>query len=199
MSPVTTVARSLLGVAALVPHDVSHDELVDVVAGAIETRVASLAWLRWLLDERRCRGRNGVTALEAALDERARIGPTESWLERRMLSLLSAAGLPRPVLQRSIPRGHGRAARVDFAYERQRIVLEVLGYAFHRTPEQMAADTMRANELQLQGLVVLQLTARTIRLDPGSAVAIVAAALGTTRPGPLDLPVLGPPGATSDL
>jgi very-short-patch-repair endonuclease len=186
--PVTSVARSLLGVAALVPHEVSQDELVDVVAGAIETRAATMTWLRWLLAERRCRGRDGVSALEDALDARERQGPTESWLERRMQSLLAEAGLPRPVLQRTIPRGPGRVARVDFAYERQRIVIEVLGYAFHRTPEQMSDDTMRANEIQLRRYIVIQLTARTLQLEPARAVDVVARALEGEPPST----VLGP-------
>lgn len=175
--PTTSLARTLLGVAALVPHEVTQAELIDIVAGVIETRVASLAWLQWLLEQRRCRGRNGVMALEAALDARVRMGPTESWLERRMLQLLDSAGLPLPAVQRRIPRQDGVAARVDFLYERERVVIEVLGYAFHRTPSQVAADTMRANELQLLDLTVLQLTSRTLDQEPEAALKLVDRAL----------------------
>lgn len=182
--PTTNLARTLLGVAALVPHEVPSDDLVEMVAGAIEARDASLRWLRWLLEERRCRGRNGVTALAAALDARERVGPTDSWLERHMLGLLQEAGLPRPSLQRRIPRHHGVPARVDLLYERQRIVIEVLGYAFHRTPEQISADTMRANELQLQRFTVLQITSRTLEDEPNAAVEIVARALAQAATSP---------------
>lgn len=174
--PATSLARTLLGLAALVPHDLSFDQLVDVVASAIESEQASMAWLRWMLEQRRCRGRNGIAALEAALDARDRMGPTESWLERRFLHVVDEAGLPRPRLQRRIARTQGGPARVDFVDEEARVVIEVLGYAFHRTPEQMAADTMRANDLQVQGYLVLQVTHRTLVSDPGSVVALVAAA-----------------------
>lgn len=181
----TSVARTLLGLAALVPEEVSYDELVDVVATTIETGMATMAWLAWLLDERRCRGRDGVTALEAALEARERMGPTESWLERHFLRLVDGARLPRPALQRRIPRRPGSAARVDFLYEEAGVVVEVLGYAFHRTPDQISADTMRANELQVRGLTVLQLTSRTLRDDPSGAMAIVAHALAPGRRPPL--------------
>ncbi len=178
--PTTSIARTMLGLAALVPDEVDHDELVDVVARAIEDGKASLAWLTWLLEGRRCRGRNGVRALEAALDARVHLGPTESWLERRLLALVRSAGLPKPALQRTIPRQDGRAARVDFVYERQRIVIEVLGYAHHRTPAQLAADTMRANQLQVRGYRVLQLSSRTLDREPDAALAVIAAALAAS-------------------
>ncbi|NLV55320.1 MAG: DUF559 domain-containing protein [Acidimicrobiales bacterium] len=174
---VTNLARTLLGVAALVPHEVTPDALLDMVAVAVEQGLASMAWLEWMLERRRCRGRNGVAALEAALGAYATIGPTESFLERRFLELIAAAGLPRPLLQRRIERRHGRAARVDFLYEDQRVVVETLGYAFHRTPDQITADTMRANELQVQGFTVLQFTARTLDREPDDAMAVLAAAL----------------------
>lgn len=175
--PTTNLARTLLGVAALVPDEVAHGELVEMVALSIEKGLATMAWLRWMLEQRRCRGRNGVAALERALDARDLIGPTESWLERHFVRLLDAAGLARPVLQRRIARRSGRAARVDFLYEANDLVIEVLGYAYHRTPEQIGADTMRANELQLCGLTVLQFTSRTIEEAPSEVVALVRAAL----------------------
>lgn len=181
--PTTSLARTLLGIGALVPTEVSQDHLVDVVAEVVESGRGSLSWLQWLLDERRCRGRNGVAALEVALDARVRVGPTESWLEREMLRLLDIAGLARPSLQQRVARTSGRPARVDFLYSRERVVLEVLGYRFHRTPEQLDADTMRANELQIQGNVVLQVTARRLRDSPQSAVDIVAAALARAATG----------------
>lgn len=175
--PTTSLARSLLGTAALVPHEVTHATLIDDVARAIESGAATMPWLRWILDQRRCRGRAGVLAFEAALDARDRVGPTESWLERHYIDLSDADGLPRPSLQRVVTRTSGRPARVDFMYEGSRLVVEVLGYAHHRTPEQLADDTMRANELQLEGYRVLQLTSRHLAECPDVAMALVARAL----------------------
>lgn len=179
---ITSIARTLFGLAALVPDEISPPQLLDVVSAAIEGRKASLAWLRWLLEARRCRGRNGVTAFAWALDARERLGPTESWLERRFITLADEAGLRRPQVQRRIARAPGRAARVDFLYGPERTVVEVLGYAFHRTPEQITRDTLRANELQIAGYVVLQLTSRLLDEDPATALGQVARSLTAGAP-----------------
>lgn len=53
-----------------------------------------------------------------------------------------------------------------------------MGYAFHRTEAQMAADVARANELQLLGFDVYQFAARQIVQAPESLVATVRRALG---------------------
>ena len=175
--PVANLACSLLGAAALVPAEISLAQLVDLVSAAIETGKASMGWMRWVLDERRCRGRNGVVAFERALDARDEVGPTDSWLERFFVGLVDQAGLPRPEVQRRVARAVGAPARVDFLFPAERVVVEVLGYAFHRTPDQITADTLRANELQLAGYIVIQLTSRLLAQDPTSALDQVARAL----------------------
>lgn len=157
--PVTSVARTCLGLAALVPDDFSKGALFETVSRAVDQGLASDPWLWWLLEERRCRGRNGVVALEDVLAERSLIGPTESRLEREVLRILRDGLLPLPRTQHVVRRSGRFAARVDFIYEAERIVLEALGYRFHRTPAQMEADTRRANELQLLGYEVYQFTA----------------------------------------
>ncbi|MEZ5178337.1 MAG: hypothetical protein R2746_08630 [Acidimicrobiales bacterium] len=48
--------------------------------------------------------------------------------------MLDAGGLPLPVTQQVVRRNGRFAARVDFLYEPERIVLEALGYGYHRTP-----------------------------------------------------------------
>lgn len=180
--PVTSLARTLMSLGALVPAELAQDELLDVVAAALESRAVSMAWLRWVLEERRCRGRDGVTAFEQALEERERIGPTESWLERRLLRVIAAAGLPTPEVQRVVPRRPGVAARVDLLYPAERVVVEALGYAFHRTPDQLMADTMRANDLMARGHLVVQITARQLRRHPDSVPTSIAAVLALRRP-----------------
>ena len=91
--PVTSVARTLLDLAARVPEDLSTTELREVVDAAVDRGLASDPWLWWLLAERRCRGRDGVVCFEEALAARSGLGPTESWLEREVLRILGAAGM----------------------------------------------------------------------------------------------------------
>lgn len=171
--PLTSVARTMLGLAALVPHEVSPARLVELISLAIERDLAALPWLWWLLEHRRCRGRNGVVALEVALGECSRLGPTESWLERELLRVLELAGLPLPSTQRVVRRDGHFVARVDFIYDGTPIVLEALGHRFHRTPAQLDADARRANELQLLGFDVYQFTARQIVERPAWVAGIV--------------------------
>ena len=175
--PVTSVARTLMDVAALVPVDLTPAALRGAIDAAVDRGLATDPWLWWVLAQRRCRGRNGVTSFEDALATRSGLGPTESWLEREVLRVLGTGGLPLPVTQRVVKRNGRFAARVDFLYEPERIVLEALGYAYHRTPAQMEADTRRANELQLLGFEVYQFTTRQVTGSPASVVATVAEAL----------------------
>lgn len=161
-----SVARTLMGLAAMVPLELDEAALLAIVSTAVDDRKASDPWLWWLLARRRCRGRNGVLALEAALAERARLGPTESWLEREFLRVLEANGVPLPRTQRVIRRAGRFAARVDCSYDDEDLIVEALGYAFHRTREQMAADVRRINELQLGGRTVLQFTTSQIVEQP---------------------------------
>lgn len=176
--PATSVARTILGLAAVLPPAHPSD-LQATVQRAVDRDLASLPWLWWLLEQRRCRGRDGVRAMEEALGELDGLDPTESWLERRALTVLDEAGLPLPVVQRAIRRSGRFVARVDFLYEVQRLVIEVLGYRFHRTREQLEADTRRANELQLLGYGVLQFTYDTVVRHPTRMVDVVTRALDT--------------------
>ncbi len=175
--PVTSVARTLMDLGALVPRDLSLAELREAIDRAVDRGLASDPWLWWLLAERRCRGRNGVACFEEALAARAGLGPTESWLEREVLRILGEGGVRLPVTQRVVRRNGRFAARVDFLYEYERIVLEALGYGYHRTPAQMEADTRRANDLQLLGFEVYQFTTRQVTGSPASVVSTVVDAL----------------------
>ncbi|HEU5150988.1 MAG TPA: hypothetical protein VFU19_10850 [Iamia sp.] len=175
--PVTSVARSLMGLAALDETEVPHEQLVDVVEAAVQRGMASDRWLWWLLEQRRCRGRNGVIRFEDVLAERARLGPTESWLERAVLRIIDDAGLPRPVVQRRIRRRGRFVARVDLAYDPGLILVEALGYRYHATREQQSRDAARASELQLMGWDVHQVTYDQVVRTPQWVAHVVRTAL----------------------
>ena len=177
----TSVARTALGLAGLVPRELAPQGLANIVGQAVDGGLATDAWLWHLLTERRCRGRNGVIALEAVLAERAHLGPTESWLEREVLRVLQEGGLPLPVTQRVVRRRGRFAARVDFLYGPEQVVLEAMGYTHHRTRAQMEADTRRANELQLLGFDVYQFTTGQVVGSPGSVLATTRSALDRRR------------------
>jgi very-short-patch-repair endonuclease len=175
--PTTSVARTLMGLAALEAVEVPDRQLLDVVEEAVRRGLASDRWLWWLLERRRCRGRNGVVRFEDALAERAQLGPTESWLERAVLRIIDEAGLPSPVVQRRIRRRGRFVARVDLAYDPGMIVVEALGYRYHATREQQSRDAARAAELQLMGWSVYQVTYDHVVRKPRWVADVIGAAL----------------------
>lgn len=179
--PTFGIARGLLSLGSLVPRDLTQEELAELMAKACDEGLASEPWLFWLLESRRIQGRDGVTAFEEALAERVRLGPTESWLERRVLHVIEDAGLELPKVQRRVARRGRFVARVDFAYPGRPVAMEALGYRNHRSKQQTEQDTRRANRLQHAGLDVFQWTYSQIVDDPASVVADVTAILGRTE------------------
>lgn len=174
--PATSVARTIFGLAALVPV-LDEERVRDVIDTAVRDGLASDPWLWWRLEQLRCRGRNGVSILEGILQDRAGRGRTESWLEREFLGCLERGGLPRPVVQRTIRADGAFLARVDCCYERERIVMEVNGHGSHSTKRQRDADAARVNRLQLAGYRVLQFGYDDVVRTPEVVVATVAEAL----------------------
>lgn len=184
--PTTSVARTLLGLAALDEAEVPDSMLLDLVEDAVRLGLATDSWLWWLLERRRCRGRNGVRRFEAALVKRNGLGPTESWLERELMGIIDRAGLPRPVVQRRIRRRGAFVARVDMLFDPGMVILEALGYAHHATRAQQNRDTARASELQNLGYDVHQLTYDQIVSRPLWVAGVISTALH--RAGVLILP-----------
>jgi len=173
--PCTSVARTLLCLAGTVP-ELPEERFRTTVDDAVRLRLATDGWLWWTLERLRCRGRDGVAVLERVLADRAN-SPTESWLEREYLRVTDAAQIERPVVQARIAAHGAFVARVDFLYERRRVVVEVTGAVGHSTPEQRAADAKRRNALLLQGFVVLEFTYEQVVRNPELVVATVIDAL----------------------
>lgn len=168
--PTTSVARTCLGLSAAVLHgELGREALVRAIESAVRTGQASDRWLWWLLEERRCRGRDGVSVMEDVLAERALLGPTESWLERETLRILDRAGLPRPRVQQRFRRRGAFVSRVDFAYDDCPVAIEVEGKG-HLSPAQAAVDARQRDELQLMGVTILTFTYRHVVGDPGWVV-----------------------------
>ena len=172
--PTTSVARTVLGLAALVP-EVAPDELREVVDVIVQKRIATDEWLWWLLEERRCRGRNGVTALEAVLVARAEAGCTESWLERAFLQVVAAGGFTPPEVQRRVTVRGAFLARVDTFWSPD-LVAEVSGAATHLTRRQQSADAARRTRLAAAGYRFLEFTYDQVVHDPSYIWRVLATA-----------------------
>jgi len=132
--------------------------------------------------ELRTKGRHGMPALLRILEGSERTRGGQSWLERRFLELAAAAGLPRPDTQTVLTRAKDRLVRVDFRFPNTQVVVEVLGYRFHRTRDQMQRDAERMNRLVLDGYVVLQFTYLHVTESPQWVIDQVREAFRSTPP-----------------
>ena len=165
---VTAPARTLTDLAATTPP-VELERLVE------EMQVQDLATASEIAEAiHRAAGRPGVKKLRtvvALLDEPLF---TRSEAERRLKSLLRSAHLP-------MPRTNVRRAgwEVDAVWDRQRLVVEVDGYRYHRTRAKFERDRRKDGQLLLAGYRVLRITWRQLTNEPETVVATIAAALAT--------------------
>lgn len=116
----------------------------------------------------------GAAALRAVLARYDTPSLTRSEAEARMLGLVRAAGLPHPVTNTRV-----LAYEVDLLWPRERVVVEVDGFAFHASRANWERDRARDAHLHASGYLVLRFTWREITKEPELVVARLAAALAT--------------------
>ena len=186
--PVTSLARTLLDLAAVAPPR----RLTQAVDEAERLRLFDLRAINELLE--RSDGRRGVRALRQAIDRyRAGAPVTRSELERRFVALCGEAGIARPAMNLFVA-----GYEVDAAWLDQGVIVEVDSFEFHRTRAAFEADRRRDAALQRAGLRVLRVTDRRLEDDPAGVAADVRALLERTPAGRLKANPpnrRGPPGA----
>jgi very-short-patch-repair endonuclease len=102
--------------------------------------------------------RPGLARLRKLLDRHTL---TDSGLERRFLSLIRRAGLPKPETQAWLS-----GFRVDFYWPDLGLVVETDGLRYHRTPGQQARDRLRDQVHTAAGLTTLRFAEAQIRHEP---------------------------------
>jgi len=147
---VTLAARAILDMAYTERRAHVLERAID---SAIRLRRASLSQLHQQLEALRGKGRHGCRLMQELLLDSG----GESYLERRFLRLVRLAGLPRPECQVIIRSDGARIARVDFLFGRQ-LVVEVSGRLGHTSDSDRRRDARRRNELQREGLTVIEFT-----------------------------------------
>lgn len=164
--PVTTVARTLLDVAA----DVPFDQLRRALAGAEYRRLVELDEVAAVLG----RGQPGSAALRAALERhRPELARTLSVLEERFLELCEEHGIPVPEVNVEVA-----GLMVDAFWREQRVVVELDGHAAHGTPAAAERDRRRELTLRAAGCRVLRYTWRQVTREP---VLVATDVLATLR------------------
>jgi hypothetical protein len=156
----TTATRAILDFAT---SGASATELAAVIDSAIRHRRTSLPTLRRRLVDLSGRGRSGSRRLQELLLDSG----GESYLERRFLRLLRAAGLPRPECQVVFKSKGRHVARVDFRFRDADVVVEVSGRLGHTSDRDRQRDARRRNALQQDhGQDVIEFTTCDVIDDP---------------------------------
>jgi len=157
--PVTTVSRTLLDLAAVLPPQ----RLERALREAEVRRLGDPSSLGALL-ERHPR-RRGTAALRAILASgRLGDGVTRSELEERFLAVLDAHALPRPQINAYV-RTRGRLLECDCVWWVERLAVELDGHAAHSPRTAFERDRARDRALSAAGWRVLRITWRQLHRE----------------------------------
>lgn len=175
--PVMAASRALIDLARFE----SAERLTTALDSALRDGLTSEEFLHGRIAALRGSGRYGIPRLLDVIDGAEATRGGHSWLERRFLSLVDAAKLGVLATQQVLTRTRTSVVRVDCQFEDVPLVVELLGYRWHRSKEQLARDAARVNALQLAGFVVLQFTYDQVALTPDQVIEDVRFALTQLR------------------
>jgi very-short-patch-repair endonuclease len=173
--PVTSVARTLCDLAAVVPLRL----LRRAFDQAERMQVLDLAALERLME--RSPRRSGSRAVKEVLRSYAGVpARTRSDLERQFLDLCRAAGLPPP--QVNARRAN---TEVDMSWPEHKLIVELDTPRYHGTQAAFENDRRRDADLQLAGYRVIRITGRRLRDEPAAVASLVRGLLSRVpeRPG----------------
>ena len=177
---VTRPARTLIELAR---HE-SPIQLTTALDSALRDGLVSEAPLHRRIVALRRKGAHGIPTLLEVIEGSEVTRGGHSWLEREFLRLIDAADLPRPTPQVVMAVASSKLVRVDFWFPDTPIVVEVLGYRWHRSAAHLLRDTERLNELISRGIRPYQFTYQAVTEQPEIVVAGVARALSRSADEP---------------
>ena len=158
----TSASRTIIDLAR---HGTA-DDVTRALDSALRDLLTTEQFLHRRISKLRGKGRYGIPKLLAIIEGSEITRGGHSWLERHFLELVADAGLPRPETQVVLSRAGDRLVRVDCYFRDADLVVELLGYRWHRTELQMSIDARRANQLTLEGKRMLQFTYSQIAEHP---------------------------------
>jgi uncharacterized protein DUF559/putative AbiEi antitoxin of type IV toxin-antitoxin system len=165
--PITTLARTLLDVAATAPRN----HLEHAIGLAIRNQLYDHRAILDLLE--RHRGRLGTRALRTATADDPAF--TRGELERRFRALCRRAGLPQPLSNVEVADADLHPHEVDFYFPAYGLIVETDGWRDHGTRVAFERDRAKDAALVAAGYVVLRFTKRQIAEDPDTVADRVRA------------------------
>jgi hypothetical protein len=178
--PVTTVARTLLDLAAVVPRRALERALDQ----AEILRVFDLNALRDQIV--RNPSHPGAGKLRSTLARHtAGDAVTESELEELFRAIVDPAGLPRPEVNAPVDPGDGGTIiRPDVVWRHAKLAVELDGAKWHLTRKAFESDHDRDLRLKAAGWDVIRLTWRQLHDEPTRVTALLRTRLlACTRKG----------------
>jgi hypothetical protein len=171
--PTMSPARTVIDLA----RHLSPTRLADALDSGLRDGQLTEDLLHRRVVALRTSGRYGIPKLLSVIESGELAVGAHSWLEREFLRQLLEAGLPVPATQQVLSRAGDRLVRVDFHFPGTPVVVEVLGYRYHRTATQMARDAERTNALLADGYLPFQFTYAQVVADPAEVMSTVDAAV----------------------
>lgn len=170
--PITTPARTILDVAA----SAGTWEIEQAVARAERAGLADSERMKALLA--RHPRRPGTRALRALLIRATGPAFTRSEAESRFLGLVRRARLPSPESNVRV-----KGWEVDFLWRRERLIVEIDGFAYHSSARAFERDRLRDGVLAAAGYRVVRCTWRQLTREPEALLVRIAQALARSRTG----------------
>jgi very-short-patch-repair endonuclease len=145
--PITTPARTILDLAGAAPAaDVEH-----AMIEAVRRRLTDRARIAGLLE--RYPGKAGTPLLRDLLERADNPQLTRSEAERRLRELIRTAELAMPMMNVRV-----EGYQVDAFWTKERVVVEVDGFALHSSHAAFQRDRRRDADLSAAGITVIRVT-----------------------------------------
>lgn len=169
---VTGVEATLVALAAQLDAEAFEIACED----ARRRRLTSVPALRAYLERHGKRGRPGIAALRALLDELDPVHPSRSTLEVKTRRLLVAHGITG--FTREFPlEWNGRTYYYDFAFEHDRAILETNGRRWHDDSTDYEHDNEKWSVPGRHGYRIVFATWEKVTRAPGQLLAELTATL----------------------
>jgi hypothetical protein len=155
--PVTSLPRTLLDIAAVIPQR----RLVYALEKAEKLGVFDLKAIRACTA--RNKGHHGLRALTAAIEAiEPEAAHAHDGLERLFIAFCKRYELPAPAMNAVVEEG----LTVDALWKEQRVIVELDSWTHHRTRKAFENDRRRDATLKLAGHEVLRVTDRWLKNEP---------------------------------
>jgi Transcriptional regulator, AbiEi antitoxin/Protein of unknown function (DUF559) len=165
--PVTTLARTMIDLGAVVPAT-TVEEALDCAQrdGALKQPELVRRY-----ESLRAPGRNGIGAMTQIIGARDALRRLpRSVLERRMRRLFGRSGLPAPIPRFKLRIGD-RTYELDFATPGLFFDVEVDGHGSHATRKERAQDAIREADIENAGWTVRRFTYEQVMYEPDVVLA----------------------------